>query len=113
MGKYAVLLDGGFVSRKLGTAQSPMTIETVANFIERLSSHEALRPHHIHRAYYYDAAPLDGEQTKPLSREKIDFGKQPIAGRMRQLHSGLMRLPFFAVRMGELPFMVRGYRIAH
>ena len=32
--KYAVLIDGGFVRRKLGTREHPLTFEGVTDFLE-------------------------------------------------------------------------------
>ncbi len=56
--RYAVLVDGGFVSRKLGTRQSPMTAETVQEFIDRPHESTHLADKRLHRVYYYDATSL-------------------------------------------------------
>jgi hypothetical protein len=40
--KYAVLIDAGFLKRKLGSQQYPMTSQAVCNFTDRLKTHPEL-----------------------------------------------------------------------
>lgn len=58
----------------------------------------------LHRVYYYDSVPLEASERNPLSGELLEFGKQQIVSRSRQLFAQLSRLPLFAVRLGELSF---------
>lgn len=109
MNSFAILIDGGFVKRKLGTAKVPATAKDVQSLIEKVCVHEMLRGLTLHRVYFYDAAPLDEQRDKPLQGGRRDFGKEPIVARSRKLHADLVRVPFVALRMGELSF--RGWTL--
>lgn len=102
--KYAVLIDGGFVRRRVGSAGHPATAAHIRYLIATLREHECLAPHALHRIYYYDARPLDISVDKPLLGGKIDFASQPLVGRSQALFSELAREPYFALRMGDLSF---------
>ncbi len=107
--KYAVLIDAGFLKRKLGTRDNPLTATAVNQFIERLSEHASLKELSLHRIYFYDAPPLDTVKQKPLGGESMDFGKTPIAQINRRLHQELKNSPFVALRMGIVQF--RGWTL--
>lgn len=109
MDKYAILIDGGFVKRKLGSAAAPMTSGRLDQFIQRVRAAEALAGMRLHRIYYYDAMPLDTVERKPLNGGKIKFGEQNTALRNHALFRELARLPYFALRMGDLAF--RGWKL--
>lgn len=109
MTSFAILIDGGFAKRKIGCAAKPATATDFQEFVEKVCRHPALDAMRLHRVYFYDAAPLTDVVNKPLQGGKIDFGKEPTATRNRQLMEGLYRLPFFAVRTGELAF--RGWSV--
>jgi uncharacterized LabA/DUF88 family protein len=101
---YAVLIDGGFVSRKLGTREHPMTARAIQDFTGRLCANPPLAGHRLHRIYYYDAAPLSSRQEKPLRGGTVDFGASERAIRQRKLYEELVRVPFLAIRSGECTF---------
>ncbi len=107
--KYAVLIDAGFLKRKLGTRDNPLTAKAVNQFIERLSDHESLNELTLHRIYFYDAPPLDTVKQKPLGGEPMDFGKTSMAKVNRRLHRELQISPFVALRMGVVQF--RGWTL--
>ena len=107
--KYAVLIDAGFLKRKLGNRDNPLTASTVNQFIERLGKHTALNDLTLHRIYFYDAPPLDTVKQKPLGGELQDFGKTAIATTNRRLHRELRNSPFVALRMGIVQF--RGWML--
>ena len=107
--KYAVLIDAGFLKRKLGTRDNPLTAKAVNQFIERLSDHESLSELTLHRIYFYDAPPLDTVKQKPLGGEPMDFGKTSMAKVNRRLHRELQISPFVALRMGVVQF--RGWTL--
>lgn len=101
---YAILIDGGFAKRKLGTSQKPATADSFRELVEAISKSPELVGSRLHRVYYYDSVPLESSEKNPLSGELLEFGKQPIVSRSRQLFAQLSRLPLFAVRLGELSF---------
>ena len=102
--KYAILIDGGFARRKLGTSKKPATKTDIINLVEKIKNHEALKTHDLHRVYFYDAFPLSVKEKMPLQGGMIDFSTTPLASRTETLFSELKKEPFFAMRMGETSF---------
>ncbi|MGC2944203.1 NYN domain-containing protein [Burkholderia ambifaria] len=106
---YAILVDAGFVKRKLGTRENPMDADAFEAFINRVSIHPDLIGLRLHRVYVYDAAPLSEKVEKPLGGGEMNFATQPIAQRGRKLHADLQKKRNVAIRMGELAF--RGWTV--
>jgi uncharacterized LabA/DUF88 family protein len=108
--KFGVLLDGGFVrvklERALGRFPEP---QDVLALTKRLCDHERLAHCELFRIYFYDAPPLDGSQTHPLTRRPHNFGRHPSHAKSRRLQDGLARSPDVAVRRGET--VLRGWRL--
>lgn len=107
--RYAVLIDAGFLKRKLGSFERPLTADSVQGFIEGLSRLSELKDLHLHRVYFYDAPPLRSTQKKPLSGGKISLADSSLATSNQILHRELKAVPFVALRMGDLKF--RGWRL--
>lgn len=107
--RYAILVDGGFVKRKLGSRQAPVTPTRFKELIDELQQCEPLRDMQLHRVYYYDAPPLDSVQERPLQGGSQDFGSSALASVNRRLLHGLARIPYMALRVGELVF--RGWQV--
>jgi len=107
---YAILIDGGFAKRKLGTAKAPATAAHFQSLVQRLQALPALHGMRLHRVYYYDSVPLESAHDKPLGGGKVEFGNSPIAHRSRQLFEQLAQQPFTALRLGELSF--EGWQIS-
>lgn len=106
---YAILIDAGFLKRKLGSQLDPLTVSKVEAFIQQVTGHPALHGLVLHRIYYYDAPPLTSRVNKPLNGGLIDFALTPLARATQSLNAALVRLPFFALRQGDLSF--RGWRV--
>lgn len=106
---YAVLIDAGFLKRKLGSQAKPLDVTGVRGFLDSLRSHDALVGMSLYRAYWYDAPPLDSRVTKPLMGGKINFAATPLARTNAQLLSQLCEVPYLSVRRGDLVF--RGWKI--
>lgn len=106
---YAVLVDGGFIRRRLGSQATPFSAQDFEQFAEALDAHPRLAGHHLHRIYFYDAVPLTGQKKKPLQGGLEDFGKSPVVAQSKQLHDALVRQPNVALRLGELVF--RGWKV--
>lgn len=103
------MIDAGFLKRKLGSQQSPMTASRVYDFTETVRSHPALAGLVLHRIYYYDAEPLSLKKPIPLTGGKKnwrtrDFSQNPLHDANMQLLDELKQKPFFAVRLGETQF---------
>lgn len=100
--RYAILIDGGFVRKKLGTAVQPATADGIKAFSDRVRSRPEFSGLRLHRIYYYDAAPTGDAVSRPLGGGQLDFGKTPQYARSMQLHAALAKEPYFALRLGEL-----------
>lgn len=109
MTQYAILIDGGFAKRKLGTAKSPATAPRFAALVDELKRDPVLANMRLHRVYYYDSTPLELDTNRPLQGGAVSFGSAPVAGRSKALFAELSKLPFFALRLGELAF--NGWRV--
>ncbi len=103
------MIDAGFLKRKLGSQQSPMTATQVFDFTEKVKSHPELINSALHRVYYYDAEPLSAKKPIPLTggrnnRRTCDFSQNPLYEANMQLLDELKQKPYFAVRLGETQF---------
>lgn len=102
MRSYAILIDGGFAKRKLGSSKDYATAEDFSFLVKSIQNHPEIKNCLLHRVYYYDSSPLTTSHTKPLNGGKYNFGSHSIAGRSTVLFDQLRRLPHFALRLGEL-----------
>ncbi len=109
MSDYVILVDGGFLKRKLGSRQSPLDVHVFKHFIDELGNHEYLKKLNLYRIYYYDAPPLEGSQQRPLQGGLQDFGNSALAGINKRLLHGLGHFPRLELRLGELVF--RGWQV--
>ena len=109
MPDYAILIDAGFLKRKLGSRDNPVDVARIATFIERLCAHERLVSLHLHRIYYYDAPPLTTKIQKPLNGGAIDFSATDLAKTNRRLLAHLARFEFVSLRLGEV--VHRGWQV--
>jgi hypothetical protein len=107
--KYAILIDAGFLKRKLGSQTEPLDVTGVRAFLDALRAHEALADMSLHRVYWYDAPPLDSRVTKPLLGGKINFGATSLARTNALLLAALCEVPYVSVRRGDLVF--RGWKV--
>jgi uncharacterized LabA/DUF88 family protein len=110
MKNYAILIDGGFAKRKLGTAQKPANADHFLSLVNSLKQSDHLKSLSLHRVYYYDSVPLESSHQKPLGGETLAFGSSPISTRSKQLFEKLAQQPFTALRLGELSF--EGWRVS-
>lgn len=101
---FAVLIDGGFAKRKLGNAKAPATADDFQRLVAAICADPALENMRLHRVYYYDSVPLELTEKKPLNGGVIEFSKDPLVARSKQLFLHLSRLPLMALRLGELSF---------
>ena len=112
--KYAILLDAGFLKRRLGSSTDPVTAKRVVEFTETIAKRKELENHTLHRIYYYDAEPMKGIKPIPLTGSagnwsRHDFSKTPEYSANKTLLNDLRKEPFFAIRLGELTF--RGWLV--
>jgi len=100
--RYAILLDGGFVIKKL---QSSLKYFPSADDIEqacsRIRQHPALADHPLLRLYFYHAPPAREELYNPLDQSRLDLASTQIFRSHESLLDKLEMRPDFALRLGE------------
>ena len=110
-GKVAVLLDGGYVIKRLrATCHRSPTAADIKHLVANLTRSTSQIPAPtLYRILFYNAGPYRGSATNPISRQTTDFSNTRMARRNQQLLERLALCEDFAVRRGELSF--RGWRI--
>jgi uncharacterized LabA/DUF88 family protein len=99
---YAILLDGGFVYKKLGGRLRRIpTSQDVANLVATISAHPGLSPCQLLRCYYYDSPPAEGRLVNPIDGSRLDLARTPVFSARQRFHDEVQRLPDFALRLGE------------
>lgn len=101
--KVAILLDGGFVKKKLYQQNGHFaTVLEVTNLCRDIMAHDYLKTGTLFRVYYYDAPPFEGTAKNPISGANLNFSATPQAAQNRSLIDSLELQPDFAVRRGSL-----------
>jgi len=99
---YAILLDGGFVIKKLQQRHrrfpAAADIEQVCQDIQ---SHPELHGLDLLRIYFYHAPPAAGVITNPLDGSTTDLSSTPVCRQNDSLQKALSLKPRFALRLGE------------
>ncbi len=75
---YAILIDGGFVRRKLGKKDSFVTVEAIQSLIEKIREQDLLKDKELYRVFFYDARPLNSKAVRPLNGGTEDFGESTL-----------------------------------
>src|SRR5262249_17907369 len=108
--KFAILLDGGFVTKRLATSLRRIaSSQDVANECARISSHPELAGLTLLRIYYYDSPPATGMVVNPLDGSTTNLGRTQIHDAQTTLHNDLELMPNVALRRGDLA--IRGWRV--
>ena len=127
--RVAILLDGGFVKRKLQdlnvrlrfrvrlddhAVQPPPldqvfpTSSDVVDMVSRIMGNDRIRGDQLLRVYFYDGPPVSGTKRNPLGGKAFSF-EGPFRTLNQRLQDSLAVPPDFAVRRGETVF--RGWRL--
>jgi uncharacterized LabA/DUF88 family protein len=101
--RAALMLDGGFVKKKLQnrSKQLPSASDIVSLCADILAS-PRLKDLNLLRIYYYDCPPIEGKAVHPLTREEVEFSRTRQASQNKALLDSLELEPDFAVRRGML-----------
>ena len=115
MAKVAVLIDGGFLLKRLPSLAVGFDrhdADAVAKRIRLIVSRHLEKINEVacvenkwsllYRAFYYDARPYSDRGHLPVSRKSIDYSKTDEARFRNQLFNLLRQSPNFAVRLGEV-----------
>lgn len=100
--QFAVLLDGGFVIKKLQQANRHFpSAEEIVQLCARIGEHENFRHYELLRNYFYHANPATDVLVNPLDGFRLDLANTPIHSNHLSLINRLEHAPNFAVRLGE------------
>jgi uncharacterized LabA/DUF88 family protein len=105
----AVLLDGGFVLKRLYllAGRRHPTAEDVYAFAKSCVTQTEEQ---LFRIYFYDCPPYEESARNPLSpEERIDFSQTAVTLRKRRLQQRLSQMDYVAFRSGEL--RLQGWRL--
>lgn len=103
VGKYAILVDGGFIKKKLSNRQKPIpSIDDIQAEFERIRNHSKLDGLSLLRIYFYDAPPATGKLTNPIDGSNVDLASHPAYNANQALHQSLELSPDVALRQGEI-----------
>lgn len=100
--RYAVLLDGGFVIKKLQFANKRFpTADDVEALCLTINHRPEFSDYELLRNYFYHATPATGVLINPLDNSRIDLSNTLVHQQHERLISSLEMKPNFAVRLGE------------
>ena len=111
--KTAVLMDGGFVKKKLEQRlrRFPTVQDVVALVVATMAKPE-LKDASVFRVYFYDAPPFEGRAQNPIDGSITNFSGSRQARENQALLQSLELQPNFAVRKGILTFS-DGWKLGH
>jgi uncharacterized LabA/DUF88 family protein len=102
--RYAILLDGGFVTKKLNgrlSGQAFVNADAIQAETDRLRRIEQVCDYELLRIYFYDAHPSKETIDRPISRTRYELAATERFRRAQALYDGLVLKPFYSLRMGE------------
>jgi uncharacterized LabA/DUF88 family protein len=112
LSKYAVLLDGGFVTKKLQSRLSHFpTAADVDQECGRIARHASLANRDLLRIYFYDASPAKDKLTNPIDGSALDLAATAEFRDHMSLLDTLELTPNFAVRRGEV--VAHGWKLGN
>ncbi|MFM7378433.1 MAG: NYN domain-containing protein [Erythrobacter sp.] len=102
LARYAILLDGGFVTKKLQQKlKRPASAEDVVALCEDIRASDELKHYELLRTYFYDAPPSLESISYPVSGNMYHLAATDRAKHAQSLYDQLELQPGFALRMGE------------
>ncbi len=106
--RYAILLDGAFVIRKLQKESQDRSYfpsaDDIITHCKKIQTHHLLTQLELLRIYFYHAKPFAGEASHPISREVKKYAETPIYSQHLGLLDTLELKPNVAIRLGETDF---------
>jgi len=101
--KYAILVDGGFVLKKLKSQfRRSISAQDVEDECKKIATHPALNNCKLLRIYYYDAPPASETLRNPIDKSILELSKTPVFKESNKLLSKLELISNFAVRLGGI-----------
>jgi len=110
MKSIAILLDGGFVRRRLYSLQDNQhaSADDILAMCDKVLSDDE----DLFRIYYYDCPPYAGKAGNPLLKTTVDFNQTPTSRRMTSLLDSIAHKAHVACRRGQLSFNGWGFNPA-
>jgi uncharacterized LabA/DUF88 family protein len=100
--RYAILLDGGFVTRKLNEKLGHQTTAAdVVSLCDEIRANPHVANYELMRIYYYDAPPSSETVKMPVSGNEYPLAATERARHAQSLYDQLELTDGFALRMGE------------
>lgn len=110
--QYAILLDGGFVTKKLQERlKEPARADDVVALCDEIRAHEELQSYELLRTYFYDAPPSLASLPFPVSGDTYHLAQTERAKHAQSLYDQLELRPGFALRMGETRLTPHGWML--
>jgi uncharacterized LabA/DUF88 family protein len=100
MKKTAIMVDGGFVNKKLTRSADPIK---QAVRVLKVAQASLAADEDLFRIFYYDCAPFGGTKPDPFGT-KHDFSKTPQFSYQTRMLTYLRNQSYTAVRLGELSY---------
>lgn len=102
LARYAILLDGGFVTKKLQqrNKRAPSADDIVA-LCDEIQGCDELKNYELLRTYFYDAPPSLESLSRPVSGDHNHLAETERAKHAQSLYDQLELKPGCAFRMGE------------
>lgn len=108
--RYALLLDGGFLIRKLEARLHRFPVaQDIQAVAERIAASECVAGLSRLRVYFYHSRPAAQILVNPISKERFALGATRVFAQHAQLLDELETAPDFALRLGETD--VTGWRL--
>ncbi len=110
--RYAILLDRGFVTKKLQERnRRPTTADDVNALCDRLRQSPHVASYELLRIYYYDAWPSDESISRPVSGDVHNLASTPRFRHSQSLFDQIVMKPGFALRMGETRLLADKWKL--
>lgn len=111
---YAILLDGGFVTKRLQERLNrPVKADDVVAECDRIQGLPIVAGYELLRIYYYDAHPATMSVKRPVSKTKYDLAATDRFRHSQQLFDQLVLKPNFALRMGNVTLSPNEWKMKH
>lgn len=111
-GKTAILIDGGFFLKRLGTfskEEDRWNVDYIFEMLQKLCSEHAARlDQQIYRVFYYDCPPYDRGLHNPITNRYINYKKIPLYTFKMALFEKLRNMRKLALRLGRISLEVSG-----
>jgi len=103
LSRRAILLDGGFVTKKLQAQLKRFPLAADVNReCQRIAQHPQLANRDLLRIYFYDASPAKDRLTNPIDGSALNLSATSEFRDHMSLLDKLELTPNFAVRRGEV-----------